>query len=113
MEASATISGQLGIWPSKRQMVVILRKAGLKVSVGQYSIRVKDCDHFVFQEYRGDLGDPAIDANADSVEEMMRDRQLVSEALSRAGVRHRFEIYDHYSEEVGYLHCNWPKQEEL
>jgi len=79
--------------------------------VGRYSVRVEDCSYFVFQEYGGDMGDPSIDADADTVEEMMREGQLVSEALARAGVRHRFEIYDDHDNLSGYLHHEWPLQE--
>src|SRR5262249_35174815 len=91
---SAHISGQLATWPTKDGMVAILQNAGLRAHVGQYSVRVTDCSHFVFQEYGGDLGDPAIDADADTVEDMIREGGLVSDALARAGIRHRFEIYD-------------------
>lgn len=89
-------------------MASILRDAGLRVQVGRYSIRVEDCSHFVFQEYGGDLGFPTIDAGADTVEELMREGRLVSEALARAGVRHRFEIYKDMDELCGYLHHQWP-----
>ena len=94
------------------RMAEILREAGLTIQVGRYSIRVKDCDHFVFQEYGVDLGDPQIDADADSPEEMIRDGGLVSGALARAGIRHQFEIYDDDGEDryaiVRYLHYGWP-----
>lgn len=93
-------------------MAEILREGGLRLQVGRYSVRVEDCSHFVFQEYGGDLGDPAIDADADTAEEMIRQGRLVSEALSRAGVRHRFEIYDDCNPLAGYLHHEWPLQGE-
>jgi hypothetical protein len=108
---SAHIAGQLEHWPTKDRMAAILRDAGLRVYVGRYSVRVEDCSYFVFQEYGGDLGDPAIEADADSVEELMREGRLVSEALARAGVRHRFEIYDVQDKLCGYLHHEWPLQE--
>jgi hypothetical protein len=103
-----TIAGELTAWPSKEQMAKILRHAGLKVTEGNYSIRVDDCSHFVFQEYGGDLGDPSIDADADTLAEMLSDGNLVSEALAKAGIRHRFEIYNVEGEMVGYLHFDWP-----
>lgn len=109
---SAHIAGQLAKWPSKESMARILSSAGLKVAVGQYSLRVADCSHFVFQEYGGDLGDPCIDADADSVADMMRDGGLVSDALARAKIKHRFEIYDDNDKPAGYLHYDWPIQEE-
>ena len=60
------------------------------------------------QEYGGDIGTPAIDADAGSLEEMMRDTKRVSDALARAGIRHRFGLYDAADAMVGYLHHNWP-----
>jgi hypothetical protein len=102
------IAGSLATWPDKDGMAAILRNAGLKVHVGRYSIRVDDCSHFVFQEYGGDIGEPSIDADADSLDEMMRDAKLVSDALARAGITHRFELYDEADNMVGYLHYNWP-----
>ena len=89
-------------------MAAILRDAGLTVAVGRYSVRVEDCSHFLFQNYGGDLGEPTIDADAESLEEMMRDGTLVSDALARAGIRHRFELYDAADAMVGYLHHDWP-----
>jgi hypothetical protein len=92
-------------------MVRILEDAGLKVGVGAYSIRVLDCEHFVFQEYGGDLGNPSVDADADTVEGMLRDARIVSDALSHAGARHRLAIYDELDELHGYFHCQWPMKE--
>ncbi len=91
-------------------MATILRNGGLRIQVGSFSVRVQDCSHFVFQEYGGDLGDPSIDADADTVGEMMREARLVSDALARAGVKHRFEVYDSDTL-AGYLHYDWPSQE--
>ncbi|MBA4018453.1 MAG: hypothetical protein C0483_14900 [Pirellula sp.] len=88
-------------------MAAILRDAGLRVHRGRYSIRVEDCSHFVFQNYGGDIGEPVIDADADSADEMLRDGKLVSKALSQAGMVHRFEIYDYRNELVEYLHHGW------
>lgn len=104
----AHIAGQLAVWPAKDRMATILLDGGLRVQVGRYSLRVLDCSHFVFQEYGGDLGDPTIDADADSVADMIREGGLVSDALSRAGVKHRFEIYDDNDKLAGYLHHQWP-----
>jgi hypothetical protein len=93
-------------------MAAILRAGGLRVSVGRYSVRVEDCSHFVFQEYGGDLGDPVVDADADTVAEMIREGGLVSNALSLSGLKHRFEIYDDTDKLAGYLHHQWPLQED-
>lgn len=107
-DTSAIISGELAKWPSKARMANVLRDAGLNIYVGRYSIRVEDCAHFVFQEYGGDLGDPCIDAQADCVNTMMREGKLVSMALSKARLVHRFEVYDYQDEMVGYLNHGWP-----
>ena len=108
-DSSFWIAGELADWPSKRRMASILRDAGLKINVGQYAIRVENCSHFVFDEYGGDLGDPQIEADAASLEEMLREGKLFSDALANAGIRHRLEIYNGRQHElVGYLHHNWP-----
>jgi hypothetical protein len=109
----AHIAGQLAVWPTMDCMTAILRDGGLRIQVGRYSLRVQDCSHFVFQEYGGDLGDPAIDADADTVADMIREGGLVSDALSRAGVKHRFEIYNDSDKLAGYLHHQWPLQVEV
>ena len=107
-DLTAHLYGELAPWPSVSRLAAILRAAGLRIYVGDYSIRVEDCSHFVFEEYGGDLGDPVIDADADSVAEMIREAGLVSAALTRANVRHRFEIHDNRPDMVGYLHHDWP-----
>lgn len=109
---TAYICGEVDNWPTKDQLAAILRKAGLSVRVGRYSVRIDDCAHFVFEEYGGDLGNPQIDADADSIEDLVRDGRLVSDALARAGLRHRFEIYDDAdpARPAAYLHYDWPLQ---
>jgi hypothetical protein len=105
----ARIVGELAVWPTKQRMAAILRDAGLRLYVGPYSIRVEDCSCFVFQQYGGDLAEPIIDAYSDTVAGMMQGGRLVSEALARAGVKHRFEFYDDDRDEMaGYLHHEWP-----
>ena len=88
----------------------MLRKSGFSVTVGNYSIRLNDCDHFVFEEYGGDLGDPVIDADADTLEVLLRDAERVSEMLTSNQIRHRFELYDAGGKQVGYLHHQWPQE---
>ena len=93
-------------------MAAILSDAGLHIVVGRYSIRIEDFDHFVFQEYGGDLGDPQVDADADTLEDMVRETNIVSDVLAKAGIRHRFEIYDDAADDpdavAGYIHHEWP-----
>ncbi len=88
-------------------MASLLRAAGLTVDVGRYSIRIRDCAHFAFQEYGGPHG-PTIEADAPSVEALLHDARLVSGALARAGVRHRFEVYDMEAVLRAYVHHDWP-----
>jgi hypothetical protein len=110
----AHLSGHLEKWPTKDRLAEMLRDAGFRVAVGRYSVRIEDSSHFVFQEYVGDPGDPQLDADADSVDELTRDATRVSEALARVGIRHRFEIYDDDADDpaaiAGYLHHKWPLQ---
>lgn len=114
MDTSAWIAGELAEWPPKSELAQILGEAGLDVTVGLYSIQVKLSGNacFAFEEYGGDLGDPVIDADADSAEELLREARLVSDALTRAKLRHRFEIYDHRPDMAGYLHYEWPLNQE-
>jgi hypothetical protein len=107
-DAFAILHGELATWPSREQMAGILRDAGLSVYIGQYSIRVENCEHFSFEHYGSDLGDPVIDADAETADAMKRDAILVSNALKRAGIRHRFEIYDSADRLIEYLHFEWP-----
>ena len=91
-------------------MQSLLVDAGLKVKVGQYSIRI-DCEsHFVFQQYGMDISEPMIEADADSFEQLIHDAKKVSIALSRGGIRHRFEIYNVDNQLVAYLHHDWPSE---
>lgn len=108
MDFSADLHGRLDPWPSKVELAHALRSAGLEVSVGRYSIRVRDCDHFVFEHYGGDNSEPQIDADAESFEAMLRDGRLVSDALTKAQIRHQFEIYDSAQALRAFLHYDMP-----
>lgn len=104
----AVLGSQIDGWPSKEEMCHLLKSANLNLNIGKYSIRIADFDHFVFREYGGDLGGPCITADAEAVEELERQSKMVSEALSKAGIRHRFEVYDGKDELVAYFHHKWP-----
>jgi hypothetical protein len=39
---------------------------------------------------------------------LIREAKLISDALARANIEHRFEIYDDRDEIGGYLHHEWP-----
>ncbi len=108
---SAVLSGQLASWPSKQDLAAILEAADVRVIVGAYSLCVANASHFVFQHLGGDFGEPQIDADAASVAEMLSDAARVSEALSKARIRHRFEIYDEDNALAAYLHWEWPPGE--
>jgi len=110
VDATIRLYGQIDDWPSKAEMARLLKSAGLSVYVGRYSIRLQDCEHFVFQEYGGDLGDPTIDVDASSLEIMLDDCGRVSAALASADIRHRFELHNDFDEIVGYLHHRWPRE---
>jgi hypothetical protein len=103
------IAGELESWPALSEMATVLQAAGLRCTVGKYSIRIENCAHFVFLEYGADLGLPQIDADADSLDLMLQDASVVSAALRSADLKHRFEIYDENNKLVGYLHHRWPK----
>ncbi len=85
--------------------------AGFSVYVGPYSIRLQDCEHFVFQENGGDLGEPQFDADARLLLKMLEDGGRVSAALTAAGIRYRFELYNDRDELIGYLHHRWPREQ--
>lgn len=89
-------------------MAALLRRSGLAVYVGRFSIRIEDFEHFAFQEYGGDLGAPIFDADSQSLDSLLEDAQKVSDALKKEGYRHRMEFYDDENELVGYLHHEWP-----
>lgn len=108
MDNSVNIAGELAEWPGKSELAKILRTGGLDITEGEYSIFVNDCSYFVFQEFGGDLGDPQIEAEADSLEIMLREGGMVSKVLAGAGIKHRFEIFDTEDNMVGYLHYDWP-----
>jgi hypothetical protein len=109
-DRSAMLSGECSPWPTKAALVRHLKNAGLNVYEGKYSVRVEDFSHFVFQQYGGDIAEPMIDADAESVETLLYEAKLISAALAAAGVRHRFEVYDGDDLLAGYLHYQWPAE---
>lgn len=109
MSNYVVLSGQIDEWPTKSEMALLLGEAGLDIYVGKYSIRINDCQHFILQQYGGDLGDPCFDADASDLGTMLDDSRLVSRVLASANLRHRFELYDEKDVFVGYMHHNWPQ----
>ncbi len=117
METIFKLYGEVDGWPTKSRMASILRRAGLAVTVGRYAIRLRAYSYFVFEQFGGDLGDPCIDADADSLDEMVEAARRVSAALAAAHVRHRFELYEESDDSVaigsvliGYFHHGWPQE---
>ncbi|WP_284378826.1 hypothetical protein [Litoribrevibacter albus] len=108
-EEYAVLSGEIENWPCKDEMCRILETANLSLNVGEYAIRIKGFDHFVFREFGGDMNSPCITAETESADELIRQSHIVSQALSAAGLKHRFEVYDGNDELVAYHHFNWPK----
>jgi hypothetical protein len=109
VDAYAYLAGELADWPDMARMVALLQSAGLRVGVGQYSIRLHDFSHFVFQQYGGDLGAPKIEADADDAETLAAEAKRVSDILGMAGLVHRFEIYQGDTDEMThYFHHGWP-----
>ena len=104
------LSGQLEKWPTKIEMAELLISCGLPVIVGKYSLRLQEFDHFVFQEYDSSGNSPSIDADAETKEQMLKEANLVSKCLSKAKIRHRFEVYDGNEKLVGYYHYEWPNE---
>jgi hypothetical protein len=90
-------------------LVALLRAARLKPLEGRYSVRVEECEHFIFQRYGGDM-EPIIDADAETVARMVADAALVSRALALANVRHRLEVYGSDDRLAGYFHQDWPRE---
>jgi len=101
----AFLSAELETWPSQEQLVSALRAAGLQVQEGWHSVRISNCEHFVFQSIESK---PRVDADASSESAMIKDAMLVSAALSAAGIKHRFEVYGPTEELAGYFHHQWP-----
>jgi hypothetical protein len=110
MDTDIRLYGQIDHWPTMATMARLVEAAGFSVSVGRYSLRLQDCEHFVFQEYGGDLGDPQVVADASILDRMLDDRGRVSAALASADIRHRFELYNERDDIVGYLHHRWPQE---
>jgi hypothetical protein len=108
LNGSPHVIGELRHWPTKERMAEILKQSGLTPVIGRYSVRIEDFSHFVFQQYGPELSPPAIDADAASEEDMLRETKQVSEALSRASISHRFEVYGANNELIGYFHHQWP-----
>src|SRR5690348_6472939 len=86
---------------SPGRLAELLTEQGLTVEANRYCVRVKNCSHFKI-EFCGDT--VLLDADASSPEEMIKDAQLLSAALTRARIQHSFEVYDCHDKLVAHLH---------
>ena len=106
----AYLAGELEPWPSMEKLAEALKAGGLTPLGGRYSIRIKQCPDFSFEHYGGDLSMPTISADADTPRQMTEHARVVSAVLARAGLRHRFEVYDDDGVLVAYFHHDWSQQ---
>ncbi|MCB1053182.1 MAG: hypothetical protein KDC71_21460 [Acidobacteria bacterium] len=107
-EGFARLFGQMDAWPSKHELAEILCAAGIPIYVGRISIRVENFDEFIFRDL-DERGWQIIDASAISLESLLAMARRVSNALTSAALRHRFEIYNYEEELAAYLHFQWPQ----
>ena len=105
----AYLAAELDGWPDASRLADILRDGGLAVRVGRYSVRLDGFDAFAFRELGGDLSGGSVDACHDSLPALLAVSRRVSDALAKAKVRHRFEIYSDAGECAARLHFDWPR----
>ncbi|WP_375186157.1 hypothetical protein [Pseudooceanicola sp.] len=108
-EEYSHLAAEIIKWPSKAELVLMFEADGYAVTEGRYSVRLKDFDHFAFRELGGDISQGCITADHTSTEELIAFSTRVSKTLSKAGVKHRFEIYNEKEELAAYLHYDWPQ----
>ena len=110
----AWIYGELKPWPSKHDLANILSAGGLDLYIGKYSIRINDFACFKFQNYGGDICEPTLEAWAETMDDLLKAAITVSELLTNAHVKHRFEVYHSKNEKkmVAYIHHKWPLPEQ-
>jgi hypothetical protein len=109
MEDGAILYGRCSPWPARADLVAVLRAGGLAVSEGRYAVRVTACENFSFEHYGGDM-EPGIQADAETLDRMLADAEIVSRALTLGNVRHGFEVYGPEGKLVGYYHHDWPRE---
>ena len=105
------LAGELDPWPPRDRLAAALRSGGLRITEGRYSIRVEECSRWSFECYGGDISEPSIDADAETVGRLLEDARRVSVALAAARMRHRFEVYNGHRALKGYFHFDWPRDE--
>lgn len=93
-EEYANLAGELASVPSKQALNAALVASGFETNVGEYAIRIAGFNEFVFRNLGGDMGKPLVNASHESAQTLSDFAAGVSSALAKAGIRHRFEIYD-------------------
>lgn len=91
--SSATLYGIVPSALSIAELRSLLARCGLTPSTDDtHHVSVKECSYFVFRQT--DRKEFLVSGDADTLEEMLTDARLVSGALSKSQVHHRFEVYD-------------------
>ncbi|MGR3648094.1 MAG: NYN domain-containing protein [Shimia sp.] len=106
--AFAIAAAELDPWPSKAALKAVLEAGGHPVVEGPHSLRVSDAPRFAFQDLEGPAA-PSIEAHGDETKALVVTCRDISNTLSAANIRHRFEVYSYNDALAAYLHHDWPK----
>lgn len=95
------------------ELAAALARHGLRIRVRESSqmtggnyILVDADSHFQFERINDT--EYQVCADDDSMHSLFDTASLVSRALTRLHVRHRFELYQRHNEMPHYLHYGWP-----
>ena len=108
-DLSAVTYGQLGFRTAPADLASLLTEHGVNASWNKFCVEVNDCSHFKFEFTNGHA---ALDADADTLEQMIADARMVSDALTSAGIKHQFSVHDHHEELITHFHHEWPPVED-
>ena len=93
IDTSATVVGVLPSVSSVAEVRKLLEACGLTPSTGDtHHVSVRECSYFVFRETG--KNEFLLGGDAESLEQMLKETELVSAALVRNKVPHSFEVYD-------------------
>ena len=93
VDTAAFAYGSLLVHLSLDALRVHLSSQGLTPSVADiHDLHVKECSHFVFHE--DGKGSYLVSAKGENLQELLRDTDLVSRALSAVPLEHTVEVYD-------------------
>ena len=99
--------GQLRESATPSKIASALISNGVNADYNRTSTRVLECSAFQICFHDGSIG---LNASAENIARMLVDARLVSNALTSAGIVHRFEVHDHNGMRAEYLHHNWPPE---